>query len=166
MADATGVETVHPRLTTSSWRIEGLSCTSLDSFPDYRLGEPDPGADGRPLLTVEISGFGVAQTPTAYFRERRLLLTLESSSSLSATGSSLLCGLGQLFELALVGLADAGRLEGGLMFFVRPRHRGSPPSRRGCGSRKELTSLSSHAFVRSMTWAWCHSRHLPKKLAP
>ena len=38
----------------------------------------------------------------------------------------------------------------------------SPPQLR---RKKELTSLSNHAFVRSMTWAWCHSRHLPEKLA-
>ena len=40
-----------------------------------------------------------------------------------------------------------------------------PLSAASCGNRKELTPLSSHAFVRSMTWAWCHSRHLPEKLA-
>lgn len=39
----------------------------------------------------------------------------------------------------------------------------SPPQLR---QQKELTPLSDHTFVRSMTWAWCHSRHLPKKLAP
>ena len=51
VVDATGIEPVHPRLTTSSWRIEGRSCASCDSFLGYQLGEPDPGADGRPLLT-------------------------------------------------------------------------------------------------------------------
>ena len=40
-----------------------------------------------------------------------------------------------------------------------------PLSAASCGNRKELTPLSSHAFVRSMTWAWYHSRHLPEKLA-
>ena len=28
----------------------------LDSFPGYRLGESDPGADGRPIADPEVSG--------------------------------------------------------------------------------------------------------------
>lgn len=56
MADATGVEPVHPRLTTSSWRIEGLSCASLDSFPDYRSanqaeGGQTPSADAESAVS-------------------------------------------------------------------------------------------------------------------
>lgn len=39
------------------------SYVSCDSFPDYRLGESDPGMDRRPLLIAEISVFGVAQNP-------------------------------------------------------------------------------------------------------
>ena len=70
MADATGVEPVHPRLTTSSWRIEGRSCASLDSFSGLPAGESDPGVDGHPLLTTEVSGFGVAQTPTVNERQK------------------------------------------------------------------------------------------------
>ena len=117
------------------------------SFPDYRLAESCQGRTDALLLTAEISVFGVAQTPTAYFREGLLLLTLlESPSSFSATGSGLLCGLGQLFELALVGLAGAGRLEGGLVFLVCPRHRVSPPLRRSIGDRKELTSPFKPCF--------------------
>jgi len=49
---------------------------------------------------------------------------------------------------------------------ISHKTRVSPPSRRGCGNRKELTPLSSHAFVRSMTWVWCHSRHQAEKLSP
>ena len=131
-----------------SCEIEGFrSNMSLDSFPDYRLAESCQERTDALLLTAEISVFGVAQTPTAYFREGLLLLTLlESPSSFSATGSGLLCGLGQLFELALVGLAGAGRLEGGLVFLVCPRHRVSPPLRRSIGDRKELTSPFKPCF--------------------
>lgn len=39
------------------------SYVSCDSFLVYQLGEPDPGMDRRPLLTAEISVFGVAQNP-------------------------------------------------------------------------------------------------------
>ena len=89
-----------------------------------------PGVGGHPFADAGSAGFEVAQTPTAYFRERLLLLALKGSGRFAATGSGLLCSLSQLFELVLVSLAGAGRLEGGLMFFVRPRHRGSPPLRR------------------------------------
>ena len=34
--DAAGIEPVHPRSTTSSWKFEGQACASRDSFPDYR----------------------------------------------------------------------------------------------------------------------------------
>lgn len=96
----------------------------------------------------------------------KLLLALEGSGRFAATGSGLPGGLSQLFELALVGLADTGRLEGGLVVGVSVGHGVSPPSRRGCGSRKELTSLSGHAFVRSMVRVWYHLRHQAEKLAP
>ena len=36
--DAAGIEPVHPRSTTSSWKFEGQACASRDSFPGYRLG--------------------------------------------------------------------------------------------------------------------------------
>lgn len=51
VVDATGIEPVHPRSTTSSWEFEGQACASCDSFPDYRLGNQNLGADGHPLLT-------------------------------------------------------------------------------------------------------------------
>ena len=46
------------------------SYASCDSFLVYQLGEPDPGVDGHPLLTTEVSGFGVAQTPTVNERQK------------------------------------------------------------------------------------------------
>lgn len=48
---------------------------------------------------------------------------------------------------------------------ISHKTRVSPPSRRGCGNRKELTPLSDHAFVRSMVRVWCHLRHQAEKLA-
>lgn len=109
------------------------SYASCDSF---LAGESDPGTDRRPLLTAEISVFGVAQTPTAYLRERRLLLTLESPSGLSATGSSL---TSRLLELALLlggCLTISGRLEGRLMVVIGIHHGVSPPPRRSIGYRQ------------------------------
>lgn len=112
MADATGVEPVHPRLTTSSWRIEGRPCASCDSFLVYQLGEPDPGVDGHPFADAGSAGFEVAQTPTAYFRERLLLLALKGLGRFAATGSGLLCGFCQLSLLVLVRSTVPGRLKG------------------------------------------------------
>ena len=63
--DAAGIEPVHPRSTTSSWKFEGQACASCDSFPDYRLGNQNLGADGHPTADARSASFGVAQTPTA-----------------------------------------------------------------------------------------------------
>ncbi len=71
--DATGIEPVHPRLTTPLWKIEGRSCAFCDSFPDYRSAN-QAGADGRPLLNSRFSGFGVAQVPTATKKDSQAFL--------------------------------------------------------------------------------------------
>ena len=50
--DATGIEPVHPRLTTPLWKIEGRSCAFCDSFPDYRSAN-QAGAGGRPIADAK-----------------------------------------------------------------------------------------------------------------
>lgn len=134
--------------------------TLYDSFLGYQLGEPDPGADGRPLLTRSQRFRGRTNPDRLYFRTR-LLLALKRSCSLSTAGSGLPGGLSQLLQLALVSLAGTGRLEGGLVFLACPRHEGFHPLPAAVAARrKELTPLSNHAFVRSMIKTRRHLRRL------
>ena len=87
------------------------------------------------LLTTEVSGFRT-HTRTVFFRER-LLLALKGSGRFAATGSGLLCGLGQLSLLVLVRSTVPGRLKGFLVVGVGPsRHKGFHPlSAASCGKR-------------------------------
>lgn len=102
------------------------------------------------MLTVEVSGFGVAQTPTVFTG----LLHHEVSA------------IGALKLLTSVTGAPVGNVPilaitchgGGILsiatdrcYGVREKHQGSHPlSAASCGIEKELTPLSNHAFVRSM----------------
>ena len=62
--DATGIEPVHPRLTTPLWKIEGRSCAFCDSFPDYRSAN-QAGAGGRPIADAKsaVSGSHKSRPP-------------------------------------------------------------------------------------------------------
>lgn len=123
-----------------------------------------PRADGRPLLTVEsavsrshkprppkfkLPGLPRAIALGAGTRCPRSATTYTVGAGSTAGGANFARPLRRFAAAVVVGLKDGFH----------------PLSAASCGSRKELTSLSSHAFVRSMTWAWCHSRHLPEKLA-
>ncbi len=100
MADTAGLEPAASHcadiVVDAAGALPFKSYASCDSFPDYRLGNQTQGCTDTLLLTAKVSGFEVAQTPTVFFRER-LLLALKGSGRFAATGSSLLCGLGQLF---------------------------------------------------------------------
>lgn len=125
-ADMEGVEPP----SSFSCEIEGFrSNMSLDSFSGLPAGESRQERTDALLLTTEVSGFRT-HTRTVFFRERRLLLTLESPSGLSTAGSSL---TSRLLELALLlggCLTISGRLEGCLMVSIGIHHGVSPPLRR------------------------------------
>ena len=100
---------------------------SFDSFPDYRSANQAEGGQ-TPSADVKSAGFGVAQTPTVYFRERLLLLALKGSGRFAATGSGLLCGFCQLSLLVLVRSTVPGRLKGFPVVGVSVGHEGFTPS--------------------------------------
>ena len=140
MADTAGLEPAASHcadiVVDAAGALPFKSYASCDSFPDYRLGNQTQGCTDTLLLTAKVSGFEVAQTPTVFFRER-LLLALKGSGRFAATGSGLLCGLGQLSLLVLVRSTVPGRLKGFLVVGVGPsRHKGFHPlSAASCGKR-------------------------------
>ena len=100
MADTAGLEPAASHcadiVVDAAGALPFKSYASCDSFLGYQLGEPDPGADGRPLLTRS-QRFRDRTNPDRLFQGNKLLLTLESPSGLAATGSGLLGGFSQLF---------------------------------------------------------------------
>ncbi len=106
---------------------------SCDSF---LAGESDPvWADGRPLLTVEVSGFGVAQTPTVDKTQKSLLLqfTLLCCTGLAAHGAHLARSEIIHFALRTRGIATLDcfgcPLVGGRRAILKETYRVSPPPR-------------------------------------
>lgn len=79
------------------------------------------------------------------------LLTLTASASLS-------CSQRESFSPALPLLIAASR-SALVHVGIRDLH---PLPAASCGSRKELTSLSGHAFVRSMARVWYYSQYLTR----
>ena len=116
-----------------------------------------PGADGRPLADAEsaVSQIKICDRLVKCFFLR--------------TGGRLVHYRHKCGEGPLPGpIAARARLRASVPHVgtFHTRQGFHPLSAASCGNRKELTPLSDHAFVRSMTWVWCHSRHQAEKLSP
>ena len=104
-------------------------------------------------------------------RPSRKRLPVELPGAVAPTGGCVLRSLliqnvcVQAVQGRLFGAASGSRLIALLRLtacvgLVSSHESFSPPPRRGCGDRKELTPLSNYAFVRSIVGVQCHSRHL------
>lgn len=116
-----------------------------------------PGADGRPgaeCVAQRVRG----HDPDRQFFRARLLLALEGATSLVAAPPGLFGRLGQLFELASVGLAGAGRLQGGPVVLVGPCHGVSHPlSAASCGGRPGISRTAIGGEPRSEKTLSCRA---------
>ena len=149
MADATGVEPVHPRLTTSSWRIEGRPCASCDSFLVYQLGESSQGRTDALSLTrgQRVSGSHKPRPPKFKLPGLPRSITLGTGTRRPRSATTYTVGAG-----STAGGANFARLlrRFAAAVVVGLKDGFHPLSAASCGNRKELTPLSDHAFVRSM----------------
>lgn len=157
--DATGIEPVHPRLTTPLWKIEGRSCASCDSFPDYRSANQAGG--GRTPFADAESAVSGSHKPRPSSRSLKNDQRLPKRFSSSATAflaavpsfpawepssASFRRSKSESFSPPATLVKATFRSE---TFHVGIRDLHPLPAA-SCGSRKELTPLSNHAFVRSM----------------
>ena len=111
--DAAGIEPVHPRSTTSSWKFEGQACASRDSFPGYRLGNHARG--GRTPFADAESAVSGSHKPRPPLKSQRRSCFLRASAAseprlLTLTASaSLSCSQRESFSPALPFLIAASR---------------------------------------------------------
>ncbi len=72
--DTAGLEPATSHCTDIVVDAGALPFKSYASCDSFLAGESDPGTDRRPLLTSEISVFGVAQTPTIKRKDSQAFL--------------------------------------------------------------------------------------------
>lgn len=137
---------------------------SLDSFPDYRLGESSQGRTDALSLTrgQRVSGSHKPRPPKFKLPGLPRSITLGTGTRRPRSATTYTVGAG-----STAGGANFARLlrRFAAAVVVGLKDGFHPLSAASCGNRKELTPLSDHAFVRSMVRVWCHLRHQAEKLA-